>query len=95
MAFDQYTGYSADYDKINYRLGLNLEYQLKQKLSINTAIRYSKKDFTGTDFCEVCAVSVHTSTEDIYFRFIDVPLSLRYYFLPEKLGLLCDVGFNN
>jgi opacity protein-like surface antigen len=95
MAFDQYTGYSADYDKINYRLGLNLEYQLKQNLSINTAIQYSNKDFTGTYFCAVCVFSVPPSPEDIDFRFIEVPLSMRYYFLPDKLGLFGEVGINN
>ena len=94
MAFDQYTGYSADYDKINYRLGLNLGYQLKQKFSINTAIEYSNKDFTRIYFCHVCDFSVLPS-EDIDFRFIEVPLSVRYYLLPNKLGLFGEVGINN
>jgi len=95
MAFDQYTGYSADYDKINYRLGLNLEYQLYQNLSINSAFQYSNKDFTGTYFCAVCDFSVLPSPEDIDFQFIEVPFSLRYYFLPDKLGLFGEVGINN
>ena len=94
LAFDQYTGYSADYDKINYRLGLNLEYQLKQNLSINTAIQYSNKDFTGTYFCG-CDSSDPFFPEAIDFRFIKVPVSLRYYFLPHRLGLFGEVGINN
>lgn len=95
MAFDQYTGYSADYDKINYRLGLNIEYQIKRDFSINTSIQYSNKDFTGTYFCAVCDFSVPPSPEDVDFRFIEVPLSLRYYFLPDRLGLFGEVGINN
>jgi hypothetical protein len=95
MAFDQYTGYSTEYDKINYRLGLYLEYKLKQDLSINTAVQYSNKDFTGTYFCAVCDFPVPSSPEDIDFRFIEVPLSLRYYFLPDGLGLFGQIGINN
>ena len=95
ITFDQYTGYSAEYDKINYQLGLNLEYKLKQDFSINTAIQYANRDFTGTYFCAVCYFSVPPNPEDIDFRFIEVPLSLRYYFLPDKLGLFGEVGVNN
>ena len=95
MVFDQYTGYSADYDKINYRIGLNLEYQLEQNFSMNTAIQYSNKDFTGTYYCAVCDFPVPPSPEDIDNRFIEVPLSLRYYFLPDRFGLFGEVGINN
>lgn len=95
VAVDQYTGYSAEYDKVNYRVGLNLEYKLSQVLSINTAFQYSNKDFTGTYFCEVCDFAVPPSPEDIDFRLIEVPLSLRYYFSPNGLGLFGQIGINN
>lgn len=95
MYFHQYTGYLAGYNQVNYRSGLNLEYQLSQNLSINTAILYSGKDFTGTYFCAVCDFSVPPGPEDIDFRFVEVPLSLRYYFLPGRFSLFGDAGIYN
>ncbi|MBK7652624.1 MAG: hypothetical protein IPJ20_20340 [Flammeovirgaceae bacterium] len=32
MALDKIAGYSADYNKTNYRLGLSVEYQFKEKI---------------------------------------------------------------
>lgn len=72
VAFDRYTGYSVDYDKTNYRLGLNVEYALKNNLTINAAIKYSNKDFTGTYFCDVCDFAVPPGPEEVDFRFIKI-----------------------
>ncbi|KKM95220.1 hypothetical protein LCGC14_1190450 [marine sediment metagenome] len=95
MAFDRYTGYSANYDKTNYRFGLNLEYALKKDLTINTAIGYSNRDFTGTYFCDVCDFEVPPGPEEVDFRFIEIPLTLKYYFLPGKIRLSLEAGLNN
>ena len=95
MAFDQYTGYSAEYDKVNYRIGLSAEYQFNKNLSVSSAILYSNKDFTGTSFCHVCEFIVPPSPKSINFRFVEVPLLLRYYFLPRRLGLFGEIGVNN
>src|SRR5690606_30920409 len=95
MAFTEYTGYSAAYNKINYRLGLNIEYALKNEITLNSAIYYSNKDFTGTYYCALCNFSFVPSPQDIDFRFIEVPLTMRYYFLPEKIRIFGEFGLNN
>jgi len=95
FAFDKYTGYSAAYNKTNYRLGLNLEYELTSNFSLNTGINYSNKDFTGTYYCAVCDFIVAPSPQNIDFRFIEVPLTLKYYFLPNKIRLFGEFGLNN
>lgn len=95
IAFDKYTGYSADYNKTNYRFGLNFEYDLRKNTSLNTSINYSNKDFTGTYYCAVCDFSSPPSPQDIDFRFIEVPLTLKYYFLPNKIRLFGELGLNN
>lgn len=93
--FDDVTGFSADYDTSNYRFGLNLEYFFKSKLTINTAINYSNNDFTGTYFCFVCDFAAPPDPEDVNFRFIEVPITMKYYFLPGKFKLFAEAGFNN
>lgn len=95
MAFDRYTGFSARYDKFNYRVGLNLEYNLRKGFSLNTAFNYSNKDFTGTYYCAVCNFSVLPGPEDIDFRLIEVPLSLKYYYQPGRLGVFGEAGVSN
>jgi len=95
MAFTEYTGYSAAYIKTNYRLGLNMEYALKNEITLNSAIYYSNKDFTGTYYCAVCNFSVAPSPQDIDFRFMEVPLTIRYYFFPKKIRLFGELGLNN
>lgn len=97
MRNNEYTGISVEYDKINYRLGLNLEFELNQGFAINTAINYSNKNFTGAYYCTVCYGFILPlfPPEDFDFRLIEVPISLRYYFLPDKLRIFGEVGFNN
>jgi len=95
IEFDRYTGYSAEYNKTNYRIGLSFKYEFKPKISINTGINYSNKDFTGTYYCAVCSYIIPPSSQNIDFRFIEVPLTLKYYFLPNKMRLFGEFGLNN
>jgi Outer membrane protein beta-barrel domain len=95
VAFDKYTGYIANYNKNNYKIGLNAAYQFREKITVNSGINYSNKDFTGTYYCAVCYFIIPPSPRQIDFRFIEVPLSIRYYFLPSKLKLFADVGLTN
>lgn len=95
MAFSQYTGFLADYDRLNYRVGLNISYPLKSNLAMNAAVNYSNKDFTGTYFCDVCDFAVSPSPEKIDFRFIEVPITLKYYFSPHKIRMFGEAGLNN
>lgn len=94
FAFDKYTGYSANYNKTNYRFGLNFEYNLKDRFSMNTSINYSNKDFIGTYYCSVCDFFTPPSPQEIDFRYIEIPLTLKYYFLPNKIKLFGEFGLN-
>lgn len=95
VAFGTYIGYLADYDKFNYKLGLVTEYWIKSKLAITTGLKYSNKDFTGTYFCDVCDFEVPPVSENVDFTFIEVPISLRFYFLPRKVRPFVEAGTNN
>ena len=93
--FDDYEGYSVDYDKTNYRIGLSVEYFVKDKLTINSSIIYSNKDFTGVYYCVVCDFIGAINPERIDLQFIEIPLSLKYYFLPNRFKLFADLGISN
>ncbi|NER18346.1 outer membrane beta-barrel protein [Spongiivirga citrea] len=93
--FSDVTGFSADYDKFNYRIGADLEYFLNSNFTINTAINYSNKDFTGTYFCFVCDFIQPPNPETSDFRYIEVPMTMKYYFLPNKTRLFGEAGLNS
>lgn len=95
MGIDTYSGYSVKNDKFNYRLGLNFEYELNERFAINSTINYSVKDFTGTFYCSNCEFFVPPFPEDMNFRFIEIPVSLKYYFLENKNRFFGKIGINN
>lgn len=92
---DRYTGYSAVYDKANFKVGLSAERASETGFSINSGIYYSNKDFTGTYYCYVCDFAVPPDPERIALRFIEIPFAFRYYFLPGKLKVYGEIGVNN
>lgn len=92
---DEYTGYSADYNKTNYKIGLSIEYLLRNGFTLNSGFNYSNKNFTGTYYCAVCSFIDAPSPEKIELEFAEIPLSLRYYFLPGNLKIYADVGLIN
>lgn len=95
LAFGRHTGFTADYNKFNYSFGGILEYGLKSNLSLNGALNYTNRDFTGTYFCDVCDFEFPPSPEEADFRFIEVPITVKYYFSPQKTRLFGEAGLNN
>ena len=95
FVIDEYTGYSAEYNKTNFKIGLSVEYLLRNGFTLNSGFNYSNKDFTGTYYCAVCNFIAPPSPENIELQFIEIPLSLRYYFLPSDLKLFADIGLIN
>ncbi|WP_459212797.1 porin family protein [Aquimarina rhabdastrellae] len=83
--FDRHGEYATHYDKTNYRIGVSLAYALKENLSIITAVEYSNKDFKGRFFCETCNTLFPSEFMNIDYRFIEIPITLRYYMLPGKI----------
>ena len=95
FAIDEYRGYSADYNKANYKIGLSVEYLLRNRFTLNSGFNYSNKDFTGTYYCAVCDFIGPANPEKIELQYVEIPLSLRYYFLPSDLKLFADIGLIN
>ena len=73
MPISEYTGFSSDYKKTNYKFGLDMEYLLKANVTLNGAIIYSNMDFTGTYFCDVCDFAFSPSPEEVDFQFYGGP----------------------
>ncbi|AVR44249.1 hypothetical protein C7S20_02655 [Christiangramia fulva] len=88
-------GYFADYDKTNFQIGLQVERYLNNKITLNSGLNYSNRDFTGTYFCQVCDFSLPPEPEEIKFQFLEIPLSLKYYFFRNNFRPFIDLGLIN
>jgi len=95
ISTSRYEGYTADNDQTNYSLGLGAEYLWTEHLSLNLAISYANRDFTGTYYCDVCDFITAPSAEGVQLRFVDVPIGLTYYFLPRKMRPFLSGAINN
>lgn len=95
IAFGEYVGYLADYKKYNYGIGLDVEYGLKNRITLNASIEYSNNDFTGTYYCDNCDFAVPPEPEDVKFSFIGVPITLKYYFWKNRIHPFVEAGLNN
>jgi len=95
IPFNDFNGFSAEYDQFNYRFGLDLEFFFNDNLTINTAVKYSNKDLTGTYFCAFCDFILPYTSGASEFNFIEVPITIKYYFLPAKIRLFTEAGLNN
>lgn len=93
--FNEFAGYLSNYDKENYSIGVLYEWEFKPDFSFNTAILYSNKDFTGTFYCDTCTFIMPPQPETISWRFLEIPLSLRYYFINESFQFFLDLGLVN
>lgn len=87
-------GYGARYDKPNYRFGVNISYQLREKLTLNSALNYSNKDFTAFVGCLNCTTLAPFS-DDFLLRFIEIPLTPRQELFSTKLRPFIELGINN
>jgi len=95
--FDQseYVGYDANYNKTNYKTGLNVEYEVNNNVSLTTGIGYSNKNFTGTLYCDVCDFLGPILPKEINLQYIEIPLTSKYYFLSTQFRLFVQTGFIN
>lgn len=95
LQLGSFTSYFAEYDQFNYKVGVQIEYQLNNKFSIITALNYANRDFTGTNNCSLCTFIRNPEPEHIEYRFVDIPVSIRYYILQDKIRFFGELGINN
>ena len=80
------------YEKVNYRLGLDVDYFIKQNISISIGVNYSNKDYESWYNCEDCFSPFF---QNIKMQFIDVPLYGSYYMNFNKFNIFGQLGIVN
>jgi hypothetical protein len=74
-----YEGYAIDQSEFNYSIGVTALLFLNNRFSLVTGLAYSNKDFTGTYYCDVCDFAIAPQPELIKLRYVEVPVSVRYF----------------
>lgn len=88
-------GYRTTYNRKNFTAGLNLEYSISKKLALQSGANYSKRDFSGTYYCNLCDFMTSPQQEEINLQFFQVPAALKYSNYFNNLGLFGKIGVLN
>ncbi len=80
------------YEKVNYRIGFDIDYFLKKNISISIGVNYSNKDYESMYTCESC---FSPSFDYVKLRFIDVPLYGSYHVIFNNFNIFGQLGVVN
>jgi hypothetical protein len=88
-------GYRTTYNRNNFTAGLNLEYSISKNLALQSGVNYSKRDFSGTYYCNLCDFTTPPQQEEINLQFLQVPAKLKYSNYFNNVGFFGKVGVLN
>ncbi len=80
------------YEKVNYRVGIDVDYFLKKNISISLGVNYSNKNYESWYNCEDCFSPFF---QDIKLQFIDVPIYGSYHMNFNKFNFFGQIGVVN
>jgi hypothetical protein len=83
---------SVSLSRFNFTSGLSAEWSFNSNIDIGSGINYSRKDFSGTFYCNECLWVFPPEPESIKLRFIEVPVFIRYNFFDKKIDLHVEAG---
>ena len=88
-------GYHLDPSGFSFTTGFVGLYSLETNFEIGSGIDYSQKVFSGTYYCSVCDFLIAPKPEQIFQRFIEIPLLGRFNILDRKFGVYVDAGLTS
>ncbi|WP_434036278.1 outer membrane beta-barrel protein [Formosa sp. 4Alg 33] len=91
-------GYAVKLNKTNYSVGVNTQYDIREKLRVSSGLLYANKDFTGTYSCATCdfiGTFPGYSPEHIKQRFLVIPFAVDYSLLSGHFKPILKAGLNH
>lgn len=95
MTSGPYQGYTINQSEFNYSIGVTTLSSLNNRFSLVTGLVYSNKDFTGTFYCDVCDYLFAPEPELIKLRYLEVPVSIRYWLWKGNVKGFVETGLVN
>jgi hypothetical protein len=93
FSLTQETGFgSLDASGFNFTSGLVGEWSFSSNIELGSGINYSRKDFSGIYYCNVCEFFTTPLREPIKVRFVEIPAFFRYNIFDKQLGVHVEAG---
>ena len=87
------TGFSSiEASGFNFTSGLIGEWSFNSKFDIVSGINYSRKDFSGRYYCNVCEFFTIPQREPINIQFVEIPVFVRYNMFNNQFGVHVEAG---
>lgn len=93
IEFDGLDIYIFNYDNFNYKIGVDIEFKLNNRISISSGLNYSQKDFSFLSNCYNCG----SLEEEIQMelRFLEIPLIGIYTYEINDFEIFGQIGIVN
>jgi Outer membrane protein beta-barrel domain len=90
------TGFSSiEASGFNFTSGLIGEWSFNSKFDIVSGVNYSRKDFSGRYYCNVCEFFTIPQREPINVQFVEIPVILRYNIYNKQFGVHIEAGITS
>ncbi|MGC1391470.1 MAG: outer membrane beta-barrel protein [Bacteroidales bacterium] len=87
--------YSIEASGFNFTSGLIGEWSFNSKFDIVSGINYSRKDFSGRYYCNVCEFLTIPEREPMNVRLVEIPVFVRYNIFDKKFGVHIEAGITS
>ncbi|MDC3132684.1 outer membrane beta-barrel protein [Flavobacteriaceae bacterium] len=92
VAFNLNEGYNISYNKFNFKLNISGDFYISEKLSLSSGLSYSQNNYTVIPYTPSF---IAIFEDEIKLNFIEIPVSMRYFFLNKKLTPFINIGIVN
>ena len=82
-----------NYNKLNYKLGLDVEFKLTKSFSISTGLNYSVKDFSSITYCGSC--SIYEENIQFGLSYLEIPIIGIYTYKVNEIEFFGQLGIIN
>ena len=87
------TGFgSVETSGFNFTSGLAAEWSINSNIDLVSGINYSRKDFSGIYYCNVCDFFLMPAREPMKVRIVEIPVLLRYNIFDKQFGVHIEAG---
>jgi len=89
VPFNLSEGYNFSYNKFNFKWNVTLDFYITEKISLGSGLSYSQNNYKAISYTPYF---IGIFEGEIKLNFIEIPVSMRYYFLNEKLKPFINIG---
>lgn len=91
-ASNEYGSRDFYYEKVNYKVGIGVDYFINENISISSGVNFSNKDYEAIYYCVSCFSPDLQYTK---LRYLELPLCGAYHLNFNKFDVFGQIGIVN